>query len=169
MLVTRVIGTKTRRRPGTSTTRPTARGDWRRALKTATTSRTRPSWSPSGSKAASPASRATKTRLGAPLTMRPGYSGGSAAPGGPPRAPGRGAPAQVPGLMAGHGRGAVGGRDDREVGRAVVPGAERGEVERGEPGDERAGRPPVALGGGVAGVQPGGGEGGRRGLPLRGS
>ena len=69
MLVTRVIGTKTRRRPGTSTTSPTARGCCRRALKTAITSRTLPTWSPSGSNTGSPARRATKTRDPAPLTV----------------------------------------------------------------------------------------------------
>ncbi len=69
MLVTRVIGRKTRRRPGTSTTRPMACGRARPGRKTTTTSRTRPTWSPCGSKTARPDMRATKTRLGAPLTV----------------------------------------------------------------------------------------------------
>ena len=60
--VTRVIGTKTRRRPGTSTTRPMTRGCGRLAENITTTSRTRPTGSPSGSKTARPVRRATKTR-----------------------------------------------------------------------------------------------------------
>src|SRR5665647_856287 len=56
-------GTKTRRRPGTSTTRPRTRGAGRPELKCTTTSRTRPTGSPSGSKTLSAARRATKTRV----------------------------------------------------------------------------------------------------------
>ena len=63
MEVTRVIGTKTRRRPGTSTTRPITRGSGRFGENITTTSRTRPTWSPSGSKTLSPVRRATKTRV----------------------------------------------------------------------------------------------------------
>ena len=62
-LVTLVIGTNTRRRPGTSTTSPTTLGRSRPERTMATTSRTRPTWSPSGSNTASPAIRATKTRV----------------------------------------------------------------------------------------------------------
>ena len=60
ILVTRVSGRNTRRRPGTSTTRPTARGA-PLARTSTTTSRTRPTWSPIGSKTTVPARRATKT------------------------------------------------------------------------------------------------------------
>ena len=61
MEVTRVIGTKIRRRPGTSTTRPRTRGaSWPMRSET-TTSRTRPTWSPVGSNTAMPARRAMKT------------------------------------------------------------------------------------------------------------
>jgi hypothetical protein len=67
-LVTRVIGTNTRRRPGTSTTSPTTRGCCLPARNTTTTSRIRPTWSPMGSKTARPARRATKTLEGTPLT-----------------------------------------------------------------------------------------------------
>src|SRR3546814_11055530 len=68
MLVTRVIGTKIRRLPKTSATRPSTRG-WLTSLRTdATRSLTLPTWSPWGSKIGSPISRATKTREGAVLT-----------------------------------------------------------------------------------------------------
>ena len=62
-LVTRVIGTNTRRRPATSTTRPITRGALRRGLKCTTTSETRPTGSARGSNTLSPARRATKTRV----------------------------------------------------------------------------------------------------------
>ncbi len=62
-LVTRVMGTKTRRRPDTSTTSPITLGARRLELKWTTTSRTRPTWSPSGSNTPSAARRATKTRV----------------------------------------------------------------------------------------------------------
>jgi len=68
MLVTRPMGRNTRRRPGTSTTRPTARGAIRPARNTTTMSLTRPTWSPCGSKTARPDRRAMKTLVGAPLT-----------------------------------------------------------------------------------------------------
>ncbi len=61
--VTRVIGTKTRRRSGTSTTRPRIRGGWLLDRKVATASRTFPTGSPLGSKTAVPARRARKTRV----------------------------------------------------------------------------------------------------------
>ena len=58
MLVTRVIGTKIRRRPNTSATSPSTRG-WLTSERIATTrSRTLPTWSPWGSKIGSPTSRA---------------------------------------------------------------------------------------------------------------
>src|SRR3954447_14736123 len=64
MLVTRVIGTKIRRRPKTSATMPSTRG-WLVSDRIATTrSRTFPTWSPCGSKIGSPTSRATYTRPG---------------------------------------------------------------------------------------------------------
>ncbi len=54
MLVTRVIGTKIRRRPKTSATSPSTRG-WLTSERTATTrSRTLPTWSPRGSKMGRP-------------------------------------------------------------------------------------------------------------------
>jgi hypothetical protein len=56
--VTRVIGTKMRRRPGTSTTRPSTRGSSGPSRRDTTTSRTRPTWSPIGSKSGVPARRA---------------------------------------------------------------------------------------------------------------
>ena len=56
---TRVIGRKTRRRGCTSTTRPCTRGGVVPAMDT-TTSRTRPIWSPAGSKTGVPARRAMK-------------------------------------------------------------------------------------------------------------
>jgi hypothetical protein len=65
MLVTRVIGRNTRRRPGTSTSSPTARGPVSWVPNTATTSRILPTASPSGSKTDRPARRATKTLVGA--------------------------------------------------------------------------------------------------------
>jgi hypothetical protein len=58
MLVTRVIGTKIRRRPNTSPTRPSTRGSLVSERTAATTSRTLPTWSPWGSKMGSPTSRA---------------------------------------------------------------------------------------------------------------
>ncbi|CAB4840943.1 unannotated protein [freshwater metagenome] len=61
--VTRVIGTKTRRRSGTSTTNPRIRGDWLLERRVATASRTFPTGSPFGSKTAVPARRARNTRL----------------------------------------------------------------------------------------------------------
>src|SRR6476469_3668220 len=68
MLVTRVIGTKIRRRPKTSATSPSTRG-WLASERIATTrSRTLPTWSPCGSKIGSPTSRATYTRGGLVLT-----------------------------------------------------------------------------------------------------
>src|SRR5450830_1086300 len=67
MLVTRVRGRKTRRRPGTSTTRPTARGAPFAGV-IMTTSRTRPTRSPMGSNTAVPARRAMYTREVALLT-----------------------------------------------------------------------------------------------------
>ena len=73
--VTRVIGTKTRRRPGTSTTRPMTRGRRREAPKVTTTSRTRPTWSPSGSKTLRLVRRPTKTRDGVLTPAR--LSGGA--------------------------------------------------------------------------------------------
>src|SRR5689334_4878999 len=70
-LVTRVIGTKTRLRPSTSTTRPRTRG-WRPSVRrVTTTSRTLPTWSPRGSKIGNPTRRATKTREGEVLTGPP--------------------------------------------------------------------------------------------------
>jgi hypothetical protein len=58
MLVTRVIGTKIRRRPNTSATMPSTRG-WLTSERIATTrSRTFPTWSPWGSKMGRPTSRA---------------------------------------------------------------------------------------------------------------
>ena len=66
MLVTRVIGTKIRRRPNTSATRPSTRG-WLVSERIATTrSRTLPTWSPWGSKIGRPTSRAAYTRPGLP-------------------------------------------------------------------------------------------------------
>ena len=68
MLVTRVIGTKIRRRPNTSATRPSTRG-WLVSERIATTrSRTLPTWSPWGSKIGRPTRRAAKTRVGVVLT-----------------------------------------------------------------------------------------------------
>ncbi len=68
MLVTRVIGTKIRRRPKTSATIPSTRG-WLTSDRMATTrSRTLPTWSPWGSKIGSPTSRAAYTRDGLVLT-----------------------------------------------------------------------------------------------------
>ena len=69
MDVTRVIGRKMRRRPGTSITRPSTRGASRPMRSVTTTSRTRPTWSPIGSKTAVSARRAMKTLVCAPLTM----------------------------------------------------------------------------------------------------
>ena len=63
MEVTRVIGTKTRRRKGTSTTRPRMRAGWLFERSVATASRTFPTGSPFGSKTAVPARRAINTRL----------------------------------------------------------------------------------------------------------
>jgi len=60
--VTRVMGTNTRRRPGTSATSPITRGRRVVELNVTTTSRTRPTGSPNGSKTRSPARRAQKTR-----------------------------------------------------------------------------------------------------------
>src|ERR1700749_3155372 len=68
MLVTLVIGTKMRRRPNTSATRPNPRG-WETSVRSATTrSRTLPTWSPWGSKIGRPTKRAAYTREGAVLT-----------------------------------------------------------------------------------------------------
>ncbi|MGY4643272.1 hypothetical protein ACVW07_001105 [Cellulomonas sp. URHB0016] len=66
--VTRVSGRNTRRRPATSTTSPTARGGPFGRTST-TTSRTRPTWSPRGSKTMVPARRATNTL--APTLLTP--------------------------------------------------------------------------------------------------
>src|SRR3954453_13779250 len=64
MWVTRVIGTKIRRRPNTSATSPSTRG-WLVSERIATTrSRTLPTWSPCGSKMGRPTSRAAYTRPG---------------------------------------------------------------------------------------------------------
>src|SRR5689334_19520904 len=68
MEITRVIGTKIRRRPNTSATRPSTRG-WLTSERTAATrSRTLPTWSPWGSKIGRPTSRAAYTREGVVLT-----------------------------------------------------------------------------------------------------
>ena len=67
MLVTRVIGTKIRRRPNTSATMPSTRGWWSSERTATTRSRTLPTWSPTGSKIGRPTSRATKTRAGVVL------------------------------------------------------------------------------------------------------
>src|SRR4051794_26406227 len=77
MLVTRVIGTKIRRRPNTSATMPSTRG-WLASERMATTrSRTLPTWSPCGSKIGRPTRRAAYTRDGAVLTrLLPGPRGG---------------------------------------------------------------------------------------------
>ena len=61
--VTRVMGTKTRRRKGTSTTRPRIRAGWLLERKVATASRTFPTGSPFGSNTAVPARRAINTRF----------------------------------------------------------------------------------------------------------
>ena len=66
--VTRDMGTKIRRRGGTSSTSPMIRGRREPARTVATASRTLPSWSPLGSKAEVPVRRAMKTRVGA-LTL----------------------------------------------------------------------------------------------------
>src|SRR3954468_15457299 len=72
MLVTRVMGTKIRRRPKTSATSPSTLG-WLASERIATTrSRTLPTWSPWGSKIGRPTMRAAYTRDGAVLT-RPRY------------------------------------------------------------------------------------------------
>jgi hypothetical protein len=76
--VTLVIGTKTRRRPATSTTRPMTRGRLRATLNVTTTSRTRPTWSPSGSKTLSSVRRPTKARVG--VLTATGYRGGPPGP-----------------------------------------------------------------------------------------
>lgn len=62
MPVTRVMGMKTRRRVVSSTTRPSSRGGRWLTRSMATRSRTRPTWSPFGSKTAVPARCETKTR-----------------------------------------------------------------------------------------------------------
>ena len=56
--ITRPIGMNTRRRNGSSTTSPTTCGGWPACRTRATASRTRPTWSPLGSKTARPATRA---------------------------------------------------------------------------------------------------------------
>ena len=61
MAVTRRIGTKILRRVSISTTSPSTRGCWRTMLMLITTSRTRPSDSPSGPRTTNPASRAAYT------------------------------------------------------------------------------------------------------------
>ena len=61
--VTRPIGTKMRLRLEISTAIPSTRGASRPVRRATTTSRTRPTWSPSGSNTGSPATRATKTRV----------------------------------------------------------------------------------------------------------
>ena len=61
--VTRVIGTNTRRRRGTSTTKPKMRGGWLLVRRVATASLTLPTGSPFGSKTAVPANLARNTRL----------------------------------------------------------------------------------------------------------
>ena len=61
--VTRVIGTKTRRRIGTSTTKPRIRGWALFVRRVATASRTLPTGSPLGSNTAVPANRARKIRF----------------------------------------------------------------------------------------------------------
>src|SRR6478736_2901669 len=66
--VMRVMGTKTRFFPGTSTTMPTTCGAPWVPRDSTTTSRSRPSRSPSGSKTSRPRRRATKTRVGVVLT-----------------------------------------------------------------------------------------------------
>ena len=63
MEVTRVMGTKTRRRSGTSTTKPRILGGWLLERRVATVSRTLPTGSPLGSKTAVPARRARNIRL----------------------------------------------------------------------------------------------------------
>ncbi len=60
MAVTRPMGRKMRRRSGISATSPTTRGGPVSRIR-ATASRTRPTWSPLGSKTARPASWATYT------------------------------------------------------------------------------------------------------------
>src|SRR6476620_1695181 len=74
MCVTRVIGTKIRRRPKTSATRPSTRG-WLASDRMVTTrSRTLPTWSPWGSKIGRPTMRAAYTRVGV-LLMVPHATG----------------------------------------------------------------------------------------------
>ncbi len=68
MLVTRVMGRKMRRRVDNSTTSPRARGGRRPTRSMTTRSRTRPTWSPVGSKTGTPARCETKIR-GAPAAM----------------------------------------------------------------------------------------------------
>jgi hypothetical protein len=68
MPVTLVIGRKMRRRVASSTTSPSSRGGLRPTRSMATRSRTRPTWSPLGSKTAVPERWETKIR-GAPAAM----------------------------------------------------------------------------------------------------
>ncbi len=76
--VTRLIGTKIRRRPCTSTTRPMTRLDSPVIRTVATASRTRPTDSPFGSNTDSPANRARKTRVGVgpDMVYLPGFGAG---------------------------------------------------------------------------------------------
>src|SRR4051812_6091690 len=67
--VTCPMGTNSRRRGCTSTTRPSTRGGCAPLRSRTTTSRTRPTWSASGSSTVRPASRARKTRVVPPLAM----------------------------------------------------------------------------------------------------
>src|SRR3954463_10924266 len=67
------MGTNTRRRGCTSTTRPRTRGGCAPVRSMMTTSRTRPTWSALGSSTVMPASRARKTRVVVPVAMPRGY------------------------------------------------------------------------------------------------
>src|SRR3954453_16735604 len=66
--VTLVIGTKTERRPKTSTTRPRIRGSRPPGRRVATRSRIFPTWAPAGANTGRPDRRAAKTRVGEVLT-----------------------------------------------------------------------------------------------------
>ena len=94
---TRSIGTKIGRRVGSSTTRPSTRGGLRSSRSATTMSRTLPIDSPLGPNTGSPASCATKTRVGGGTGIRLGRAAAIRARARTPRGPGGlAAPGRLP-------------------------------------------------------------------------
>src|SRR3712207_5560719 len=135
---------RSERRPKTSTTNPSTRGTRPPGRSIATRSRTRPTWSPAGSKTGSPVSRPTNTRE-ADAVMRVPRSGVGSSPG-----QGSAAPRPVVAIDGPAGRAVLHSQDAGPSSAPAALPARRSAEERHLVPPGAAGRQPLpAQGGGV--------------------